>query len=357
MLAAQWLYDAAALQTSEHRQLGYRRAAATIVGLDRDVRELVADGTLADLPHVGASSARVVAEAVTTGRSATIDELAARGGRRAELEKSRRLRTGFLSYYAAQVALQARLPAAVVDLTRFRGDLQMHSTYSDGREPLRRMAEACRALGHTRLGITDHSHGLAVARGMSPATARRQHREIDALNRGYAGVFRIVKGIEANIQADGALDLSVEERQGFDYVVAAPHSQLRGGADQTARMIRAVRERAVAILGHPRGRKFNARAGVEADWPRVFAAAAEAGVAVEIDGNWHRQDLDAGLAAAALEAGCLFALDSDAHSLTELRFTELSVAHARIAGIPADRVINCWEDDRLMAWMTSRRLS
>lgn len=357
MAAAQALFDAASLQGTGHRQIGYRRAAAAIVGLDRPIADVIAEDGLLDLPHVGPSSARIVIEVVSTGRSDAVDAMAARAGRRADLEKSRRLREGFLSYHAAQLALAARLPPSIVDLHCFRGDLQMHSTYSDGREPLRRMAEACRGMGHTRLGITDHSHGLPVARGMSTATVRRQHREIESLNQSYAGTFRILKGIEANILADGGLDLAVDERRAFEFVVASPHSQLRGGGDQTARMVRAVRERGVAILGHPRGRMFDKRAGVEADWVRVFAAAADAGVAVEIDGNWHRQDLDAALAAQALAAGCLFALDSDAHSLTELRFTELSVAHARIAAIPADRVVNCWDDDRLAGWMASRRLS
>jgi len=100
---------------------------------------------------------------------------------------------------------------------------------------------------------------------------------------------------------------------------------------------------------------YNSRAGVRADWPRVFATAAKRGVAVEIDGNWHRQDVPHGLARQALEAGCVFALDSDAHSIGELRFTDYSIAHARIAGIPAERVINCWSNERLEEWMRERR--
>jgi putative hydrolase len=100
---------------------------------------------------------------------------------------------------------------------------------------------------------------------------------------------------------------------------------------------------------------YNSRAGVLADWRRVFAEAARRRVAVEIDGNWHRQDIDFGLARLALDAGCLFALDSDAHSIGELRFTDYAIAHARLAGVPADRVINCWSDARLAEWMAERR--
>jgi histidinol phosphatase-like PHP family hydrolase len=119
-------------------------------------------------------------------------------------------------------------------------------------------------------------------------------------------------------------------------------------------MITAVKTPGVAILGHPRGRVFNSRPGVAADWNAVFDIAARLEVAIELDGNWHRQDIDYVLAGRALEAGCIFALDSDAHSIAELRFSEYALAHARLAGIPSERVINCWSDDRLDEWMKSR---
>jgi histidinol phosphatase-like PHP family hydrolase len=184
----------------------------------------------------------------------------------------------------------------------------------------------------------------------------RQHREIDRLNGQLAGRFRIFKGIEANILADGELDLQSGERRVFEFVVASPHSELRREHDQTSRMLRAVKQPGVAILGHPQGRMFNTRKGVAADWPRIFAEAAKRRVAIEIDGNWHRQDVPHALARRALDAGCLFALDSDAHSIGELRFTDYSIAHARLAGVPAERVINCWSDARLEEWMAGRRV-
>jgi putative hydrolase len=149
--------------------------------------------------------------------------------------------------------------------------------------------------------------------------------------------------------------LTPSERRVFDYVVASPHSALRRDHDQTARMVGAVRGPGVAILGHPQGRMFNTRPGVNADWPAVFAEAASRGVAIEIDGNWHRQDVDYELAALALDAGCLFAVDSDAHSIAEFPFTDYSIAHARIAGIPADRVVNCWAEKKFDAWLQERR--
>jgi histidinol phosphatase-like PHP family hydrolase len=230
----------------------------------------------------------------------------------------------------------------------------MHSTWSDGTERIAVMARAALELGHTCLGITDHSYGLPIARGISMEQASRQWVEIDRLNERFDGTFRVFKGIEANILADGTLDVQPEERALFEFVVASPHALLRRKEDQTARMVNAVKAPGVAILGHPRGRMFNSRAGVSADWDVVFEHAARHGVAIELDGNWHRQDIDYLLAGRALEAGCLFALDSDAHAIGELRYSEYAIAHARLAGVPADRVINCWSDDRLEAWMRER---
>jgi len=186
------------------------------------------------------------------------------------------------------------------------------------------------------------------------AQAARQWLEVDELNARLAGRFRVFKGIEANILVDGHLDVQPEERALFDFVVASPHSQLRRTEDQTTRMVNAVKTCGVAILGHPRGRMFNSRPGVSADWDIVFEQAARRGVAIELDGNWHRQDIDYLLARRALEAGCIFALDSDAHSIGELRFSDYAIAHARLAGVPAERVINCWPDDRLEEWMRER---
>jgi histidinol phosphatase-like PHP family hydrolase len=132
----------------------------------------------------------------------------------------------------------------------------------------------------------------------------------------------LLKGIEANIRSDGSVDMAPDELRLLEIVVAAPHSVLRSAADQTVRMVRAVETAGVNILGHPRGRMYGSRAGVVADWPRVFDAAARSGVAIEIDGDPSRQDLDYDLAHSAVAAGCLFALDSDAHSPRDLAYVE-----------------------------------
>ena len=136
-------------------------------------------------------------------------------------------------------------------------------------------------------------------------------------------------------------------------MLAAPHSKLRVADDQTERMLAAVRHPAVRVLAHPRGRMYS-RQGVLARWEEVFAEAARRGVAIELDGDPYRQDLDFALARRARDAGCLFAADSDAHSGDQLRYSELALAHARIAGIPAERVINTWSAAKLLDWARSK---
>ncbi|MDQ3214025.1 MAG: PHP domain-containing protein [Acidobacteriota bacterium] len=355
MAAAALLYDMAALQGTERSQFGYKRAAKAIVGLPVSIKELVAAGALRDVPFIGPSSARIIQELVAGGGSPTVDAAVAKASRPSKVMAAREYRTAYLSHFAMQQALSAPLGTGVVSRGEYRGDFQMHSSWSDGSERIGVMADAAQALGHTCLGITDHSYGLPIAHGMSMADVERQHREIDVLNAGYEGRFRVFKGIEANILADGSLDVQPAECALFEFIVASPHSLLRRPEDQTGRMLGAIRTRGVTILGHPRGRMFNSRPGVAADWDRVFEEAAKRRVAVELDGNWHRQDIDFELAGRALAAGCIFALDSDAHSTRELRFSEYAVAHARLALIPAERVINCWSNEELDAWMAARR--
>jgi len=231
----------------------------------------------------------------------------------------------------------------------------MHSTWSDGQETVAAMAEGCRARGYAFCAMTDHSGGLPIAGGLSPERLTAQAEDIAGVNRSLGGAFHVFAGVEANITPDGGVDVTAEQRRALDLVVAAPHSGLRTTKPQTARMVGAVETPGVHILGHPRGRKYGARAGITADWPRVFAAAAARGVAIELDGDPSRHDLDCTLAVQALEAGCLFALDSDAHAVSQLWYTELAMAHALLAGIPGDRIVNCWPLDRFRAWLDVRR--
>lgn len=354
MAAAALLYDMAALQPTERSQFGYKRAAKAIIGLPVSVADLVAVGSLEEVEFVGPSSARIITEVVQQGGSPTMEAALAKSAKPSQVTSRRQYRRAYLSHFALQLVLSASLPKDLVTREHYRGDFQTHSTWSDGGEGIAAMVEGCMELGHTCLGITDHSYGLPIARGISMTDAIAQHREIDQLNARYEGRFRVFKGIEANILADGNLDLKPSERSAFEFVVAAPHSQLRLTDDQTSRMLGAVTAAGVAILGHPRGRVFNTRPGVTAEWSRVFEAAAERRVAIELDGSWHRQDIDFELARFALDAGCLFALDSDAHSIGELRFSDYAIGHARLAGIPASRIINCWSNEELQEWMAER---
>jgi histidinol phosphatase-like PHP family hydrolase len=242
-----------------------------------------------------------------------------------------------------------------LSLDDYRGDLQMHSTYSDGSQTLEVIVETGIARGYEYAAVTDHSYGLPIAHGVSMAQLAEQHRHIDRLNEACAGRFRLIKGVEANILADGTVDMAPAERRRLEIVVAAPHSALRSTADQTPRILSAVRAPGVHILGHPRGRKHGVRPGVTVDWDRIFEAAARATLAVEIDGDPRRQDIDHELARRALDAGCIFALDSDAHTAEEWAFAETAIAHARLAHIPRERVINCWPLDFLLEWASSRR--
>lgn len=356
IVAAGLLQDMAIIQSSERSRFGYRRAARVLAtGLDTSVRDLVEEGTVREIPYVGAASERIIKELVSTGRSATVERAVSESSRRSEVDKRRRYRRAYLSRHGMRLALDASLPAAIVSTRSYLGDLQMHSTWSDGVESIASLAEAAHELGWRRIGLTDHSYGLPIARGMTMEAARRQHQEIDDVNARFADRVRVYKGVEANILADGALDLQEPERAEFDYVIASPHSALRRDFDQTSRMSAAVRQRGVAILGHPQGRMYGNRPGISADWDRVFREAASGGAAIELDGNWHRQDIDRELAARALAAGCLFALDSDAHSLPELPFTDYAIAHARLAQVPAERVVNCWPQRRFEDWLRERR--
>jgi histidinol phosphatase-like PHP family hydrolase len=355
LAAAALLYDMAALQPTERSQFGYKRAAKALIGLPVSVADLVRAGTVREIPFVGPSSARIITELIEHGRSPTVDAAVAGSTRASDVTTRRKFRDAYLSQYALQRALDASLGQGIVSRADYRGDFQMHSTWSDGGETIEGMVRGCMDRGHTCLGITDHSYGLPVARGVAMADIVRQHSEVDELNARLGGAFRVFKGIEANILADGNLDLELDERAVFEFVVASPHSQLRKSDDQTARMLAATGAAGVAILGHPRGRVFNTRPGISADWPRVFELAAKRRVAIELDGNWHRQDLDFELARHALDAGCIFALDSDAHAIGELRFSDYAIAHARLAGIPAARVINCWSNEELTEWMAERR--
>ena len=348
-----YLRDLAFAQSSQQKMFGYKRAAAAILALDLPLTDLVGpDGALPRIAGIGPGSTRVIREILETGESPTVEHAIDRSDRRADIERRRQLRRHFLS--RAEVRRVLSDPAFPgPTLQQYRGDLQMHSEWSDGYPTVQEIADACLQRGYHYAAVTDHSYGLKIAGGMSMAEAAQQRRAIDDVNARHGNQFRLLQGIEANIDAAGQLDLADDEAATFDVVLAAPHSRLRKDEDQTNRMLAAIAHPAVRILAHPRGRMTGSRAGVIANWDAVFASAAQRGVAIEIDGDPARQDLDHTLASRALEAGCVFALDSDAHTTTQLSYAETALAHARLAGIPAERIVNCWPLDRLLAWLSN----
>jgi len=349
------LRDFAAIQTSKQRMWGYKRAASAILALEQPIETLLnADGTLQKIPNIGPSSTRIILEVLQTGTSATIERAIADSGQTTDVERRRGLRSHFLSRAQVVAALRnSKLKGPGV--ADYRGDLQMHSTWSDGSQTLEEIVGTAIELGYEFCAVTDHSYGLKIAGGVSMQELAQQHDAIDRLNAEHRGRFRLLKGIEANIRGDGSVDMERHELARLELVVAAPHSVLRSPADQTERMVNAASAPGVHILGHPRGRMIGSRPGVSADWDRVFDAAARSKVAIEIDGDPSRQDLDYDIARRAVSAGCLFALNSDAHSSGELRpYEETAIAHARLAGVPVDRVVNCWPLERLLEWASAR---
>ncbi|HEU4687197.1 MAG TPA: PHP domain-containing protein, partial [Vicinamibacterales bacterium] len=271
---------------------GYKRAAAAIFGLEMPLTDLVGpDGAWPKIPGIGPGSARVIREVLETGGSLTVEQAIEASDRRADIQRRRLLRQHFLSRAEVlRVLLDPAFTGPTID--QYHGDLQMHSEWSDGSPTVQEIAEACLERGYQYSAVTDHSYGLQIAGGMTMDEAVLQRTAIDAVNARYGTRFTLLQGIEANIDAAGQLDLTDDEAATFDVVLAAPHSRLGRSEDQTDRMLAAVAHPAVRILAHPRGRMSGSRAGVMADWHAVFAAAAERRVAIEIDGDPARQDLD-----------------------------------------------------------------
>jgi histidinol phosphatase-like PHP family hydrolase len=329
------------------RSFGYKRAAKAVLRLDQQITPLITANTFRAIPGIGPTTDRIARELIHDGRSEFVERMVREAGKEESVAKLRTLRQHFLSRAAvAEIVKQKGAPSRA----QYRGDFQMHSVWSDGAETLESIVEECLSRKWSCAGITDHSYGLTIAGGMTMEQVTHQHAEIDALNARYGKRFRLFKGIEANILADGTVDMAPDELRLFEFIVASPHSLLRKGIDQTDRMVGAVSQPGVCILGHPQGRRYNVRPGVSADWDKVFEVAARRQVAIEIDGSWDRQDVHYALAARALEHGCIFALDSDAHSHPEYNFVDISIAHAKLAGIPQRRIINYWGNEEILEW-------
>ena len=239
---------------------------------------------------------------------------------------------------------------------QLRGDLQMHTHYSDGSGTIAEMAEAARQRNYEYIAITDHSKGLKIAGGIDEKRLARQAAEIRSVNRSSNGVT-VLSSIEMNLNPRGEGDMDPKALTKLDIVLGSFHSVLRVKHDQTERYVAALRNRDVQILGHPRGRIYNYRVGLKADWSRVFAEAAKLDKAVEIDCYPDRQDLNLSLLKIARNEGARVSLGTDSHHPWQLEFIELGLAAALKAKIPGNRIINFLPVDDLRRWVANVRKS
>lgn len=255
-----------------------------------------------------------------------------------------------------EIALaEARQLPVLLEEAQIQGVFHVHTTYSDGAASLERMAQEAQALGYQYLGISDHSQAAAYAHGLTIDRIREQHAEIDALNARLDGL-RILKGIEADILADGAIDYDEETLELFDFVIASVHS--RFGLDEagmTERIVKAIRHPRVTMLGHMTGRLLLAREPYALDLERVFREAAEHGVIIELNANPHRLDIDWRYLRQALSLGVMISVNPDAHSVDGLRDVRFGVGIARKGGATAEQVFNTRGLDDVLAHLERRR--
>lgn len=262
------------------------------------------------------------------------------------------IRRDFLTRADARVLLAANPDWS----KRLRGDLQMHTNWSDGSATVRDMAEAAKERGYQYIGITDHSKGLKIAGGIDEKALAEQAREIAGVNRLMRGSgLTVLRSLEMNLNPRGEGDMNPKSLGRLDMVLGAFHSVLRKKEDQTARYLAALQNPDIQILGHPRGRIYNFRIGLKADWPRVFARAAKVDKAVEIDCYPDRQDLNLTLVKMARKEGVRISLGTDAHHAHQLEFIELGLAAALKARIPPDRIVNFMDLSALQTWVQALR--
>ncbi|WP_395400589.1 PHP domain-containing protein [Arthrobacter sp. UC242_113] len=313
----------------------FRKAAGVISGLTPDeVAERTRDGRLKRTKGIGDTTFNVIRQAVD-------------GDVPDYLEKLRQ--GGAKPLAAGGDGLRAQL----------RGDLHSHSDWSDGGSPPELMAAAARHLGREYLALTDHSPNLKIANGLTAERLTEQLDVVAGLNGDADGGFRLLSGIEVDILENGELDQTPEMLDRLDVVVASVHSKLRSDRrTMTERMLGGISDPHTNVLGHCTGRLLQGSRGTrpesEFDAERVFAACAAANVAVEINSRPERQDPPDNLMQLALEAGCLFSIDSDAHAPGQLDFLQYGAERAERNGVPAERIITTWPLERLLEWLDSR---
>lgn len=253
-----------------------------------------------------------------------------------------------------QAAIKDHLPD-LIELKDIKSDLQAHSTWSDGKLSVHEMAEAAQARGLKMLALTDHSSSLGVVQGMDAEAVKEQGKEIDGVMKKIGNGFHLLKGAEVEIKADGSLDYTDDVLDSLDIVVASIHTGLRQPREKiTERLIKAMHNPHVDVIGHPTGRLFPDREPSDLDMEAVLKAAAETGVALEINAHPMRLDLDDVHAKRAIEMGIKLSINTDAHIDTDMDYMHFGVSTARRAWVEAKDVINTWSAQKLLKWLKSR---
>ncbi len=317
-------------------------------GLQVDVRAVPEDSYGAALLYFTGSKAHNIAlRALANQQGWKLNEYGLFAGKRriagaTEEEVYQKLKLAFIPPELREdrgeisLAKADQLPSLVA-LTDIRGDLHVHSDWTDGTTSIAAMAEGAQALGYEYIALTDHSRRVAMAHGLDPARLARQIREIDRLNSKFHG-FTILKGIEVDILKDGRLDLPDSTLSRLDVVVASVHSFFDLSREaQTERIVRAMENRHVSILGHPTGRLIGQREAYDVDMDRVISAARDLGCCLEINAEPDRLDLNDVHAHAAKTAGVKVAISTDAHSVNAYRYMRFGVGQARRGWLTADR--------------------
>jgi putative hydrolase len=294
-----------------------------------EIAERARDGRLGDLDGIGDATASVITEALA----------------------------GVVPSYLVKIEAESQIvltDAGAPFRDALRGDCHLHSTWSDGGAAIDAMAATAIDLGHEYMVLTDHSARLTVAHGLDEQRLADQLVEIARINGEIAAAghdFRILTGMEVDILEDGSLDLSEDMLGELDVVVASVHSKLRMESKQmTERMVRAIANPHVDILGHLTGRKIGKRPESTFDADYVFAACATFGTAVELNCRPERLDPPRELIDVAIEYGCYFSIDSDAHATGQLEWQPLGCNRAAERGVPIERIVNSWSGDELVAW-------
>ncbi len=253
-----------------------------------------------------------------------------------------------------EAARENRLPE-LITRADIVADLHMHSTWSDGKNTIREMAQACVERGHQYMVITDHSRSLGIANGLSIERLLEQVEEVRQVNAEMGGVIQILAGTEMDIKADGGMDYPDEILAQMDFVIASLHSGLQQKREQvTERLLNAIVNPHVDMIGHPSARQFPNREAVDADWDAVLAAAKEHETILEINANPLRLDLKPELARMAKDIGVLLAINTDAHRIEHLDLMPYGVTNARRGWVEARHVVNTWPFERFRLWLKSR---